>query len=40
MQGSYTLKMTLSGANKKELTCINFVFSMGFIAAAEGVAEA
>ncbi|KZV43776.1 hypothetical protein F511_42726 [Dorcoceras hygrometricum] len=38
--GSYTLKMTLSGANKKELTCINFDFSMGFIAAADGLAEA
>ncbi|XP_073157020.1 uncharacterized protein [Henckelia pumila] len=38
--GSYTLKMTLSDANKKELTCINFYFSMGFIEAAEGLAEA
>ncbi|XP_073279009.1 uncharacterized protein [Primulina huaijiensis] len=38
--GSYTLKMTLIDAKKKELTCINFYFSMGFVAAAEGLAEA
>ncbi|KAH6762100.1 MD-2-related lipid recognition domain-containing protein / ML domain-containing protein [Perilla frutescens var. hirtella] len=30
--GSYTLKMTMVDGNKKELTCINFDFSIGFIA--------
>ncbi|KAK6147383.1 hypothetical protein DH2020_018295 [Rehmannia glutinosa] len=30
--GSYTLKMTMVDANKKQLTCITFDFSIGFFA--------
>ncbi|XP_022857817.1 putative phosphatidylglycerol/phosphatidylinositol transfer protein DDB_G0282179 [Olea europaea var. sylvestris] len=30
--GSYTLKMTMVDANNKQLTCITFDFSIGFVA--------
>ncbi|CDP10579.1 unnamed protein product [Coffea canephora] len=36
--GSYTLKLKLSDANKQLLTCINFDFSIGFVA-TEDVAD-
>ncbi|CAA3015818.1 Hypothetical predicted protein [Olea europaea subsp. europaea] len=37
--GSYTLKMTMVDANKKQLTCITFDFSIGFVA-PESLADA
>lgn len=36
--GSYTLKLTMSGVDKKQLSCINFDFSIGFVA-TEDVAD-
>ncbi|KAL3536013.1 hypothetical protein ACH5RR_004474 [Cinchona calisaya] len=36
--GSYSLKMTLVDGNKKQLTCINFDFSVDFVA-SEAVAD-
>ena len=37
--GSYTLKMTMVDENKKELTCITFDFSIGFLAEEELAAD-
>jgi hypothetical protein len=34
LQGSYTITMTVKGANDEELSCITFDFSIGFVASS------
>lgn len=39
LQGSYTLKMTMTGGDGQKLTCVTFDFSVGWFAAAEAIAD-